>query len=94
MTSSRLGRILSCGIVALGAQRAEGQQPRLLVLPFEIAAPQDSAISHELAAILREQLAAALVGNINVVPDSQRAAAFQAARTPTTPLSRQVLRGS
>ena len=80
MIPSRLGSVLIWGIVVAGAQRAEGQQRRLLVLPFEITEPRDSAVTHELAAILREQLAAALLGEISVVRDSQRAEAFQAAR--------------
>ena len=79
MSSGRLGAILALGVVVVGSQPAEGQQQRLLVLPFEIGAPQDSAISQELAAIVREQLVAALIGEIRVVPESQRASAYQAA---------------
>ena len=79
VASRRLGGLVMLAIAAVGAQGTEGQQ-RLLVLPFEISAPEDSAISHELAAILREQLAAALLGEIHVIDESQRVEAFQAAR--------------
>ena len=79
VASRRLGGLVMLAIGAVGAQGAEGQQ-RLLVLPFVISAPEDSAISHELAAILREQLAVALLGEIHVVDESQMAEAFQAAR--------------
>ena len=75
----RLGGMLVLAIAAAGAQGAAGQQ-RLLVLPFEISAPGDSAVSHELAAIVQEQLAAALLGEVHVIDASRRAEAFEAAR--------------
>jgi hypothetical protein len=75
---SRLGGTFLLAMAVTGAQGAVGQQ-RLLVFPFEISAPGDSAVSHELAAIVQEQLAAALLGEVHVIDASRRAEAFEAA---------------
>ena len=74
---------MSAGLVTVaailagpGKGMAQGQ-PRLLVLPPEVSTPADSAVSLEMAAVIQEQLRAALLGETHVIWKRQMDSAFR-----------------